>query len=1499
VKDTHRPGRINLKALVILFSVMVLLMAAAYAGWKVRKRIIADRALVAGKAAVAAEDWVEACKQLRQYVVRYPDNVEVLKLYAEANLRVQPLEPAYFWQAVGCYRRLIRDVPDEAENYEELAKLYRGIGEFSELTYVADKWRQIMPEDLRATVWLARGLMPQRKFEEAREALMGIIDKDKPEVVDALLLLSDIELAGDDDEKTRAVNAMKRLNECVNRFPDLAKPLAVRARTRRVWREHLKTPDDGPNVLKKAWRDLEKASSLATSNPTISILLFAEWMDHGELDRAEAELNAAKSADAETLRRHDFEDLDSWQLVLFRAEAQLDLTANRPGAGVDLADRALVEFGSPDSPQRILFLPDVARLYIAGGRAGDAEAVLEEYQRALVKHKGGLDDEDRLLIQSLRGRIAVASGRPYDAANELEPYLARQPGDAQAWRMLSWAYEQTRQLRRFTRALERYVELTADRSPDLPAVLRLARRCIQERDWESAERYARLLQSHPEYATAGAIVRVQADWLRPTNQTGGADVPWSSQRLATLRSELELLRQSDPDRVDIRLMIAATYLQEKRTDEAINELKRATKECSEPLDAYLQLARWLVPTERLDEAIELMREALDQYPDVSAPWVALSELLERAERVDEARQTLRQAEAAMEPGSRGRREVVRAMANLEMRQDNRQAGIAVLEQLVSEDSPDDPTDVATRVYLLNLPEIRAEEENAQKLINEIRDIEGEAGLTWRIHQSRLWLVDEDKWRDHQQEIEQFLNHCIQADPAYEDPALLLASLYSRLERTDRVEAVYRRVVEDNPRVSRAADHLLVLLNNQRRYEEARDLYETLKAKGNVREGLGVAVAMGVREYDEAIEELERRVLADPNDVDLRIMLAGLLAGEREDIEGALAVLDEAEAVAEDPFEVAPARVAFLENAGRFADAEEVIERELARSGTFDAYNLRAGYRVRRGQDDLAEQDYRNLTTFPERAVEGYWLLGRFYLRTGRAAGAIATYEKGIETDRQNFALRKSLMGALMGSEDEGNRARGRDLLNDLLSENPDDPGLLLAKAFAVLESDDAEERDEAPDLLERAVKLDPRLVTAHELLIHLALSGNGQRESSPSLVQANALVERALRDNPHHLGLQLTKASIERRLGNAAYARQLAMGVLEREPENLRANYLVAEIAFLDLGDFDGPDGALECIDRAAGLAPAETEIHQRRAEVYAAIGDISRAVEGLEAFVTANPDRVDAKMFATLGELHRRSGNRDAAGRWLAKAEAKDPAAGEVVRARIMLLVGDAQNEGRFDELASLLAERRASAPDDAQTFFLGAGILAQSDEKRFLAQAFSLFKLACDLKPNMTAACMGAAGTAYRLNDRAGALEAFERVLELRPDHPEALNGWAWIRYEEGGDHNLAEALERVDRAVARRPNQPNFRHTRGSILLKQGKFSEARRDFRKCVELSTDFSPTRAKALLCLARVLIKLEERVEARRHLEAVLEIDRQTNCLSTDDRADLVELLKSVTNGGD
>jgi len=167
------------------------------------------------------------------------------------------------------------------------------------------------------------------------------------------------------------------------------------------------------------------------------------------------------------------------------------------------------------------------------------------------------------------------------------------------------------------------------------------------------------------------------------------------------------------------------------------------------------------------------------------------------------------------------------------------------------------------------------------------------------------------------------------------------------------------------------------------------------------------------------------------------------------------------------------------------------------------------------------------------------------------------------------------------------------------------------------------------------------------------------------------------------------------------------------------------------------------------------------------------------------------------------------------------------------------------------------------------------------------------------MTAACMGAAGTAYRLNDRAGALEAFERVLELRPDHPEALNGWAWIRYEEGGDHNLAEALERVDRAVARRPNQPNFRHTRGSILLKQGKFSEARRDFRKCVELSTDFSPTRAKALLCLARVLIKLEERVEARRHLEAVLEIDRQTNCLSTDDRADLVELLKSVTNGGD
>ncbi len=100
-----QPARINVKLLIILVGLMGVLGTSAVAGHYVRKRVLANRALAAGRAALEAEDWPNACKQLGKYLEKYPDDEDILRRYAEANLAVRPRDPKHIGAALGVYRR--------------------------------------------------------------------------------------------------------------------------------------------------------------------------------------------------------------------------------------------------------------------------------------------------------------------------------------------------------------------------------------------------------------------------------------------------------------------------------------------------------------------------------------------------------------------------------------------------------------------------------------------------------------------------------------------------------------------------------------------------------------------------------------------------------------------------------------------------------------------------------------------------------------------------------------------------------------------------------------------------------------------------------------------------------------------------------------------------------------------------------------------------------------------------------------------------------------------------------------------------------------------------------------------------------------------------------------------------------------------------------------------------------------------------------------------------
>jgi len=135
-----RPARINVKALLVLVVVLVVAAGAAAGGYKIRKRIIASTALAKGRAACAQQDWPTACKELKRYLERYPDDIDVLRQYGEAHLAVRPLEAVNVSSAIAAYRRLLRLDPSAelaAAGHKRLATLYEHTGNFDELAYIA------------------------------------------------------------------------------------------------------------------------------------------------------------------------------------------------------------------------------------------------------------------------------------------------------------------------------------------------------------------------------------------------------------------------------------------------------------------------------------------------------------------------------------------------------------------------------------------------------------------------------------------------------------------------------------------------------------------------------------------------------------------------------------------------------------------------------------------------------------------------------------------------------------------------------------------------------------------------------------------------------------------------------------------------------------------------------------------------------------------------------------------------------------------------------------------------------------------------------------------------------------------------------------------------------------------------------------------------------------------------------------------------------------------
>ncbi len=192
-------------------------------------------------------------------------------------------------------------------------------------------------------------------------------------------------------------------------------------------------------------------------------------MDRGQLDRAQAELQAMEKLDDKALEGSDAGP-DEARLLMFGAAGQLALRRADAKGGVAIADRACRELAAR---QRLSFLEMAVDLYLAGDELDKARGALDDLKKG-VDAKLAADREAAEALAVLNAAVTVKDPKanPFEAISRLREVVLAKPNHARAWKILGDAYLRSGQGLRAMAAYEQRLRLVHD---DRESALALAR----------------------------------------------------------------------------------------------------------------------------------------------------------------------------------------------------------------------------------------------------------------------------------------------------------------------------------------------------------------------------------------------------------------------------------------------------------------------------------------------------------------------------------------------------------------------------------------------------------------------------------------------------------------------------------------------------------------------------------------------------------------------------------------------------------------------------------------------------------------------------------------------------------------------------------------------------------------------------------------------------------------------------------------------------------------
>jgi tetratricopeptide (TPR) repeat protein len=1086
----------------------------------------------------------------------------------------------------------------------------------------------------------------------------------------------------------------------------------------------------------------------------------------------------------------------------------LSLAAQRAQEKGDTASaRKYLEAGLKQDPNEPRLYQALARLHNQLGNRAEAIAQLKRGLEAVGKERQGdlhwtlanllLDDEQfepaRKIISQIRGVHALSAdyldargmmyqGRWYDAARTLERLRPALKAVAeltlQVDIFLGLCYqkidEPLRALSAYDRAASADPTSLAAQHGKTMALWRLG-----QRD-EALQRLRQLIEGN---TNRGEANRWRVEYARMLMEAQLGRDPEIGQKLAQLLEDAE---KGSAQAVECALLRAVLLFAEKKVEQAQAELHRVIQAAPKRFEPWLALAELAMETRQPQQAGEILEQAGKHVDDTAEFRLARIQFASRYRKdsvdlLNAAEKDLGQFSAKQQA------RLLESLAEVHFRANRPTEAVRLLRQMAA--LPPHAEDVRVRMMLLSLALAQNDETEAQRVLGEVKKIEGEPATEWSygealrlIGRARRAPTDEQKSLLDQSRT--LLNTAASRRPDW--PAVFLArgEVDELDHKPEQAIVSYRKALDLGSRDPHGVYQLLQLLSNAQRFDEAEQLIRKMDQVGigtNIGRQLVFDFLLQGQDYKTATQIGKRVVQQDSKNYRDHLLQGQLLsAGGRLSAEAETA-FRRAVALAERQPETWVALVRYLGSTGQFAKALEEIASAEPKLDADVRYVALASCHEVLGTLDEAEKMYRKAMAEQPRSARVHRTAADFFLRFGKVRDAEKLY---------------------------------RDMLDGKLGTIEGEPASIRRSlALALARSGDPQRGSEALKLVGLGVDADGNL------------QGTGQGNGTAASTEH-----------------RLTQARVLAALGSHALRGEAAKqfeSLHQKQALPIEDQYQLAYLLHLDGSD---PANWSRARDILNGITTSQP-FNARFLAFHANLRLLHKEVAEAEALITRLEQlEHDRKLPpGLLGSVELKARSLELRGKeQQAIALVQDFARQkEAPRSRTLLLAGLLGRAGSYEEAVDRCYDLKPAQREEAYGAAIGllrAGKPASSQSAKLQRWQQQMDRVESDLRASVSLdednlVLRLQLADLLELQGRFDQSEAVSRdVLKKDADNLVALNNLAWMLAH--GKDQAREALTLVDRAIARHGARPELLDTRAVVNLNLGNVQGAVRDLEKVV-------------------------------------------------------------------